>query len=161
MPLSQAISRPRLTAASSAKLFVASPTWREKPEIHLPQWSRNMPPTPARPGFPKALPSVLSLRNLMIWGIRLGGWWSMPARKWNSVAACTEEYRRACWMMDLWLNILSFRASQSFQQVNGNKTFQGMRWGWVVLSELAFAWSQSCSGRAKKDMGVLFVYAFH
>ena len=142
--MAQAISRPCLTAASSAILFIARPTWREKPEIHWPQWSRNTPPAPARPGFPRALPSVLSLRkryrgvcHLIIWGIRLGVWWTAPARKWNSVATCTDEYKRECWERDWWLKILSLWASQSFQQVKGKKTCHGMRWGKIALSNVA------------------------
>ena len=91
--------------------------------------------------------------HLMVWGIRVGVWWTVLAKKWNSVAACTEEYRRECWVIDWWLKILSLWASQSLQQVNRKKTFEGMRWGRVALFEVALDCNQSCKGRAKKDRG--------
>ena len=158
--MAQAISRPCLTAASSAILFVVRPTWREKPKIHRPQWSRNTPPVPARLGFPSALPSVLSLRkgyggvcHLIMWGIRLEVWWTALARKWNSVAAYTDEHIRECWEWDWWLKILSLQASQSFQQVKGKKTCHGMKWGKIALSNVALYRNQSCKGIPKKDRG--------
>ena len=91
--------------------------------------------------------------HLIIWGIRLGVWWTAPARKWNSVATYTDEYKRECWERDWWLKILSLWASQSFQQVKGKKTCHGMRWGKIALSRVALYRSQFCNGIPKKVKG--------
>ena len=60
-PISQASAKPCQTAANSAILFDARPKWREKPEIHTPEWSRKIPPAPANPGLLMALLSMFSL----------------------------------------------------------------------------------------------------
>ena len=60
-PISHANIKPWQTAANSAMLFDVRPKWREKPESHSPELFLKRPPAPANPGFPIALPSVLSL----------------------------------------------------------------------------------------------------
>ena len=125
-PLCQAIIKPCLTATNSVILFVVRPTRVEKPVIHRPWWSRRTPPALANPRLSKALPSVLSLQkgyrgacHLTSWGTQTEVRLVVPARKWNSVAAWTEEKTRLCWDRDWVLKILSLRANQSFQHVKG------------------------------------------
>ena len=60
-PISQARVKPCLIAANSAILLEAMPKCREKPANQFPIWFLNMPHVLANPGFPIALPSVLSL----------------------------------------------------------------------------------------------------
>ena len=116
----------------------------EKPLIHLPLLSRINPPALAGPGFPKAEPSVLSLRKPGRGGfqpirtVSLGGLSTFWGRE-NLRSAAREDRRWdiADWLNSAPSNAVLFQAVQIDQQRIGKMSLKSStKWSEVNKEEL-------------------------
>ena len=141
-PLFQENFKPSRIAHSSAIMLWVIPMLIENPPIHFPQWSRIIPPAPAWPIFPFALPLVLRVRKGKWVGfhptnvVMVVGCWSLGCmlKQKNSVAWCIPILRSWDRVIYLLLKTRELRLNQMDHKMNGKIMYQG------ILFTATFVW---------------------